>query len=343
MPLSSNLVGLWARSTYYMSGIVKDAEEFKHTHSPKEVNAKANSVFEKAEANLKTARSRAQKQLTELGELRSQVWSEQLGRFAELFSRLKDVEFTGSPDAAELQDLKLKISEMKELSLEMGHVVRGVAAAGSGAAVGTAGFLSVAAWGTASTGTAIGSLSGAAATNATLAWFGGGSLAAGGLGVTGGICVLGGIVAIPVLVVGGVELYAYEKKQLSNAKASLAQATIASAEMNSAAMICDGIRKVALQFTDAIKTFRGQLDKMLDGFEELLNFEEQLLDSHDGTELISYEKLDPDVQRRIQTTMLAIQVMKLLLETPILKEDGALCADSQEALDKAKEYKPLTN
>lgn len=47
--------------------------------------------------------------------------------------------------------------------------------------------------GSASTGTAIASLSGVAATNATLAWFGGGSLTAGGL------WMLGGIVAAPLV------------------------------------------------------------------------------------------------------------------------------------------------
>ncbi|SFG90503.1 hypothetical protein SAMN04487988_11037 [Algoriphagus hitonicola] len=54
-------------------------------------------------------------------------------------------------------------------------------------------------FGTASTGTAISTLSGAAATNATLAWFGGGSLATGGAGIAGGTMVLGGIVILPII------------------------------------------------------------------------------------------------------------------------------------------------
>ncbi|EIO7469445.1 hypothetical protein ABL602_001439 [Salmonella enterica subsp. enterica] len=53
--------------------------------------------------------------------------------------------------------------------------------------------------GTASTGTAISTLSGIAATNATLAWFGGGALAAGGAGMSGGMLVLGGIFAAPII------------------------------------------------------------------------------------------------------------------------------------------------
>jgi hypothetical protein len=47
------------------------------------------------------------------------------------------------------------------------------------------------AFGTASTGTAISSLSGAAATNAALAWFGGGAISAGGGGMAAGATVLG--------------------------------------------------------------------------------------------------------------------------------------------------------
>ncbi len=69
----------------------------------------------------------------------------------------------------------------------------------AGAACGTAGavgaFTLVGMFGTASTGIAISSLSGAAATTSTLAALGGGSLASGGLGMLGGICVLGGIAA----------------------------------------------------------------------------------------------------------------------------------------------------
>ncbi|KYM38813.1 hypothetical protein [Fusobacterium necrophorum] len=74
--------------------------------------------------------------------------------------------------------------------------------AGIGTAVGTWALVST--YGAASTGTAIASLSGAAATNATLAWLGGGSLAAGGGGMAMGSVVLGGIVAIPALAITGI-------------------------------------------------------------------------------------------------------------------------------------------
>lgn len=75
--------------------------------------------------------------------------------------------------------------------------------AGFGGAIG--GATAVGAWavvsmvGSASTGAALSGLSGVAAYNATLAWFGGGALAAGGAGMSGGMMVLGGIVAAPII------------------------------------------------------------------------------------------------------------------------------------------------
>ncbi|MGL5915555.1 MAG: hypothetical protein ACRCZG_04765, partial [Culicoidibacterales bacterium] len=68
---------------------------------------------------------------------------------------------------------------------------------GGSTAIGAWGLVSLI--GSASTGTAISSLSGVAATNATLAWFGGGSLATGGAGMAGGLWVLGGLVAAPIV------------------------------------------------------------------------------------------------------------------------------------------------
>jgi len=59
----------------------------------------------------------------------------------------------------------------------------------------------------AGTGTAISSLSGVAATNATLAWLGGGTLAAGGGGIAVGTLALGGLLAGPAVLVGSFFLH----------------------------------------------------------------------------------------------------------------------------------------
>lgn len=68
--------------------------------------------------------------------------------------------------------------------------------------------------GTASTGTAIATLNGVVATNATLAWFGGGALTVGGGGMAAGSIVLGGLVAIPALALTGVFSHVSANKKI---------------------------------------------------------------------------------------------------------------------------------
>jgi len=96
----------------------------------------------------------------------------------------------------------------------MAHVfaAKGVPAA---AMLGTAKF------GTASTGTAISSLSGAAVPKASLAWWGGGSLASGGFGMTGGMVVLGGIsVAAGMVALAGAGYY-FKQRDEAEQKATI--------------------------------------------------------------------------------------------------------------------------
>jgi hypothetical protein len=86
-------------------------------------------------------------------------------------------------------------------------------------------------WGVASTGTLIGSLSGAAAWNATLAWLGGGSLAAGGGGMALGSLVLGGITVGPAVLIGGFVLAGEGEKALTKAREYEAQVNTAIANI----------------------------------------------------------------------------------------------------------------
>jgi len=96
---------------------------------------------------------------------------------------------------------------------------------GAGASAGIPG--AVTALGAASTGTAISSLSGAAAQNATMAWLGGGSLAAGGGGVALGTAALGVVTVGPTLLIGGLTLNSQGEKAMTKAKQFESQAAVA--------------------------------------------------------------------------------------------------------------------
>ncbi len=79
--------------------------------------------------------------------------------------------------------------------------------AGMAAGAGVVGFATV--YGTAGTGAAISSLSGAAANSAALAWLGGGAASAGGGGAFLGAAVVGGVVVAAAVVAGGVIYLGY--------------------------------------------------------------------------------------------------------------------------------------
>lgn len=146
-----------------------------------------------------TARTETERSAQE--QRRRQVYDEVLVPFRDSFGRLKNVDLAELAEIAMPARVELPAVELADVRLPASGAV-GALAGGltSGAGAVAATYAAVGAFSTASTGTPIAALSGAAATNATLAFLGGGSVAAGGGGVAAGTLVLGGVVAAPVLV-----------------------------------------------------------------------------------------------------------------------------------------------
>lgn len=137
----------------------------------------------------------------------------------------------------------------------------GAGGAAAGAAVGGAvaygTFVAAASFGAASTGAAISGLSGIAATNATLALLGGGTLAAGGAGVAGGTLVLAGIVAAPavILFAGGLLwMVKRNRKQQQELAVKLDEAEAALAETAPGLEALENILPQATDTLDYIAT-----------------------------------------------------------------------------------------
>ena len=97
-------------------------------------------------------------------------------------------------------------------SLEEANLMTAIGTGGVvGGALAGSGVLAIAsAYGTASTGAAIGGLNGAAANSAALAWLGGGSVASGGGGMAWGAAVVGGVVVIAAVAVVVATTYTIE-------------------------------------------------------------------------------------------------------------------------------------
>jgi len=147
---------------------------------------------------------------------RNDVYVQALTPFRDVFSAIKNVDLAELATFEELPVGVVPSAEVKRVRLSATSAV-GVLIGGAagGAAVGAGTFAAVGVLATASTGVAISSLSGAAATSATLAWLGGGSIAAGGGGVALGTTVLTGVVAAPVVLalVGFAELKGRQQRR----------------------------------------------------------------------------------------------------------------------------------
>jgi len=145
--------------------------------------------------------------------------------------------FESSISIDELKEMEAMV--LNSLKLEAGLL----AGTTGGALAGFGAYSSVGLLASASTGTAISGLSGVAATNATLAWLGGGSIASGGFGMAGGMIALGGIVAGPALAIGGFMLASKAEEALTKAVDYAAQVDKAVAEIDMLGVVLKGIRK----------------------------------------------------------------------------------------------------
>lgn len=138
--------------------------------------------------------------------------------FVNSFKQIKNINFKGETVTDNFVSSKVLDSfvlNIEKQVIQAGQVLTaGVASlAGSRlAAMGAVGATTT--FAAASTGTAIPSLSGIAAQNATLAFLGGGSLATGGLGIAGGTMVLGGIAISPALAIGSLIFASTTEKKL---------------------------------------------------------------------------------------------------------------------------------
>lgn len=149
----------------------------------------------------------ANKSMDKLGRLELEILHS-FQEFSDLFEQIKNKPHFEHYSKNGVVLPKYDGEKLKEVSVGAGVLLGGL----GGAALGTAGGFAAAgattaavmALGTASTGTAIASLSGIAATNATLAALGGGAIAAGGGGIALGTTILGATTLGVGLLVGGV-------------------------------------------------------------------------------------------------------------------------------------------
>jgi hypothetical protein len=262
-----------------------------------------------------------------LGEIELGCYDGSLREFVQLFAKLRNVTLSDLDLSEVPPEIAAFDVELRDINFDAVDAARlAVSSGAAGAAGGLIAFAAVGTFATASTGTAIGALSGAAATNATLAWLGGGAVAAGGGGMAAGAMVLGGIVAIPVLAVGGVVLHHKGRKALAEAEEDALQAERAIRDMELAATVARGIEVRAARLA--------RLTERLD----LLLRERNAVLRHVTARSVDYATFDDADREAVMHAAATAKTLRTVMDVPLLDDDGTVTNESAQVADAAADY-----
>ena len=254
--------------------------------------------------------------------------------FADVFEKIKNrPQFkTYSIDGASIPEYSAE--KLKEVSVGAGVLLGGL----GGAALGTAGGFAAAgattaavmALGTASTGTAIASLSGVAATNATLAALGGGALAAGGGGIALGTTILGASTLGVGLLIGGVIFNIAGSSLSGKADEAWEQMKRAEREINRA---CDYLEELAKE----ANKYRLSLSKVNKIYQAHLT---HLKDIVNRMTPVDWKNFSPEDRLCTENTVLLVGLLYNMCQVKmVLNDDGedGVNEINQDEIDQAIE------
>jgi len=178
--------------------------------------------------------------------------------------------------------------------------------------------------GMASTGAAISGLSGAAATNATLAWLGGGALAAGGGGVALGTAILSGAAFAPALLIGSFVLSSKAEEAETSSVKYAKQVDKAVAEMLT------------------VRQYLNKLDdRVLEIAEVLSCLELRATSELDGLESLKFDKSKKPHVEKFRSAMVLVSAIGEILSTPVLDDSGEITNSSERICIKYSKYKKV--
>ena len=328
MPVPLLFIGIAAVSGTV--GIGKTVVAGKDAVNASKINKNANELVEESTAWLNEERLACGRALQNLGKEKVSVLEQSITQFLDAFTQIKNVDFQGSEGLDELRKFHLDdidFEELKSMTSFAGSLAGGaIAGTAGGALIALGAYGAAQALAVASTGTAIATLSGAAATNATLAFFGGGSIAAGGLGMAKGALVLGGLVAGPALLVTGFIAGAAAKKNLDKAYTNRTEAVQIAEQHTAGAKQCEAIRRRTYMFYNLLTRLDTYFLPLIFKMEDILKEE--------GDDYRLYKQ----ESKKVIASCASIAVtIKSVLDTPLLTDDGLLTDESEATVISTEE------
>jgi len=287
-------------------GIKKGLDAKEDFERAERIGKRAKRNHEEAVESLENEREQTNEALQELGRLKVAIFSDQIKY---LVDEIKKRQRSGSKISGFDQIVEeLNLPQMEKMVLGSLDIEKGLASGvSSGALMGLGAYGSVGMLASASTGTAIASLSGAAATNATLAWLGGGSLAAGGFGMAGGMAVLGGLVAGPAIAITGFVMASKAEEALTKARAYESNVDQAIEKIETMKVVLQGLQVNCVEMRTTLK-------------EIVKHFNNCKVLTENG-EKGSFTKL-----------MVLGKTLKAILDTPIMENNGENTKDLKSKL-----------
>ena len=320
MPVPIILGGLAVAAA--VTGVAKGAKGIMDNNEAKELNELAKAIVEQSEFNLEQAKKHSQASLELLGTAKVTILNMSVKKLLEVFGQIKNVDFEHDGNLGNLSLTEFDVADFRMLRQEVSFIassglgVTGGATSGALAAFGA--YNGVMALGAASTGTSISTLSGAAATNATLAWLGGGPLAAGGYGIAGGTMVLGAVAAGPAMLIAGWYMGAKASKNLDDAKSNIAQAKAFKADVDNTITAVNGITKLAIQLKDLFHQVRTEAKKTLNDLEQVI-----------AKQGVDYSQYNEYSKLCVMKNVKIMQLIKAMLDIAILDEEGNVLSDAE--------------
>lgn len=329
MPLPLFFIGIAAVTGGV--GVGKTIKAGVDTYSANGINKQANEIVEESTEYINRQRLACGDSLKQLGTEKVFILNNSMTQFLDTFTKIKNVDFKETEGLLELSKLRIDEQDFVELKQLVNFAVSlaggGVAGTAGGALAAFGAYGAAQALACASTSTAIASLSGAAATNATLAFFGGGSLAAGGLGMAGGAAVLGGLVAGPALLVMGFVAGAAAKKSLDQAKTNRLEAVQLAEQLDTASKQCEAIRRRTYMFHNLLARLDSYFLPFVYKMEDIVK--------NEGDD---YSQYSEDSKKCIASCVSIAASIKAVLDTQILTDDGLLTDESHNTVVNTEEF-----
>lgn len=277
MPLPIILIPVVLKGAAAVAGVVGVGSAVHGVKKMKDANDTMETAKKRHERNMakfEKENKATTKEMDILGKLELEILHS-FSEFSDAFEKIKNRPTFESYSKNGVILPKYDGEKIKEVSVGAGVLLGGLGGAGLGAAGGFAAAgattAAVMALGTASTGTAIASLSGVAATNATLALLGGGTLAMGGGGMAAGAAALGAATLGVGLLVGGIIFNFTGGKLSDKADEAFVQMKKAEVKINTICKYLKELRGTAINYYETLSTTNAIYQNYLNGLKSIVN------------------------------------------------------------------------